>query len=225
MALAGDSSASDQLAFDMQEDTDATIYNLQFRHGQTVKTIWSRRVELISRKKPHDWCNLFKWEQNEHGILALVETSAVTGKLLQFGSNGDLIAEIEIGHSFLRDGGSQVKLEPPDKIESASPDGNITKFVIRDGQLADENGRIFERPQLIQIGKPTSEVPAHKQDAIDTAALSSGVQPSAPSSMPEAVSKSTDQNDETTLSTPRWLVAVLIVAALGLLWVWLKKRK
>lgn len=225
------SNASDQLAFDIKETTDASIYSLQLRNERSVKTIWTRRVPLINGKKPYDWCNLRGWAKNQHGLLALVENNEFFGKLLQFNSNGDLIAELEAGGGWLIDirRGGSIELEPPDKIALTRPDGSITKFIIRDGKLADEDGRMFEHPQSIQIGKPTSDTAptlnlsaSQLPQAPNTPA---SVRPRAPKNAPEAKYTALKPSEESASSPPWTIFVVLIVSATGVLWLLVKKRK
>ncbi|NJL18856.1 MAG: hypothetical protein HC901_00580 [Bdellovibrionaceae bacterium] len=201
MAFASPSDASDHLAFDTQEGTDATTYNLQLSQGDHVRTIWSKRVALINGEKPYDWCRLLAWESNKDGLLALVESNEFWGRLLQFNSNGALVAELETGGSWLfsiRNGGS-IKLEPFDKIEVTGPDGSITKFLIRNGRLADQDGRVFEQPLPIQIGeKSFATKPASVPIPLEV--------PSPTLKAPEIVSTASTLVEESTASTSRPVV-------------------
>ncbi|WP_208300273.1 hypothetical protein [Prosthecobacter fusiformis] len=184
-------------------------------------------MQLINGKKPYDWCKLSGWARNQHGLLALVENNEFSGKLLQFNSNGDLVTELEAGGSWLTDirRGGSIKLEPPDRIELKRPDGSIIKFLIRDGKLADEEGRVIESPKPIEIGKRTLDT--QQPSNLSTPQLPQApnppprVQPSAPNNVPEAKPA---QREKPTSSMPWSIIIVLIMAATSLLWLLLKRR-
>ncbi|HEV7866317.1 MAG TPA: hypothetical protein VGO90_01445 [Chthoniobacteraceae bacterium] len=236
MALALTLNAADQLAVAVEENADATVYNLQLQQGQEVRTIWSKRVPLINGEKPDSYAGLRVWEKNEHGILALIENNEQMATLLQFNTNGDLLTEVEGSGYWLqaiRLGGS-VKLEPPDMIEVTNPVHGFAKFLIRDGRLADKDGKFLERPEPLWIGKnrrtQRSESSATTPDFGPTPPA---VEPPAPKA-PETKATTPTPGVKPERSTPvkespaptRWpVVAGVVAVALGLLWLLLKKRK
>ncbi len=218
------SGESNKLAFDIQEIEGATIYNLQTGEGDFARTIWSRRVSLINGKKPYDWCVLIGWDRNERGLMALIEYNEFIGKVLQFNSNDEFVAELEVGGSWLQDirRGGSVKLEPLDKIEVTKSDGSVARFYISNGKLTNEVGEILERPKPLRVSSQDSER-AFK-------ASPQNIAPSMPhasleKSAREAMPTGSNLNEDLPSPTPWSIIVVVIVAATGLLWLLMKNRK
>jgi hypothetical protein len=216
---------ADELAFVEQETTTATIYNLQLRNEQGGRTIWSRQVELINGKKPYDWCSLSSWGQNGRGLLAIVYYNDFFGSLLQFDPVGKLTAEIEIGGKWInhKRRRENIRLDPPDKIVVSTNKGIISEAIIRDGKLYNPDGEPFVENQLI------AKMAAQQMQTPNTADGLSSSTVNHPSPTAKATSNlavhSTLPRNEPTSSTPWPVVVALLVAALGLLGLLLKKRK
>jgi hypothetical protein len=140
--------ATEGLFFETSSSDTLTTYDLRCKQGDSVKTIWSTKLPFIKGGKPSHYCGLLQWQRSGQGMLVLVSyTELWGGVLLQFGPNGELMAEIGVGSKWLRpDLFGHIKFEPPDKIKFLKGgDVVVDEYSIKKGALCDKDGKPIQR--------------------------------------------------------------------------------
>ncbi|MES2476426.1 MAG: hypothetical protein V4640_11645 [Verrucomicrobiota bacterium] len=137
------------LAVVENDSSVATQYSLSRAvDGRAKQVIWSKRVDKVDGEKPNLWCRLGAWDENEHGIIAILEFNEGKMGVLQFDAQAKLISEISVTNGdWNRAAGGNGSFKPiaPAEITLKTLLGKVSKFYIRDGELIGEDGAKVDR--------------------------------------------------------------------------------
>lgn len=71
--------ATEGLFFETSSSDILTTYDLRWKQGDSIKTIWSTKLAFIKGGKPSHYCGLAQWQRSEQGMLVLVSYTELWG--------------------------------------------------------------------------------------------------------------------------------------------------
>ena len=193
------------------------LYTLRVK-GEPDTDLWKVTFDLPPEGKPWDsWCRLVASDKNHKGAIALIENNEVEITLLLFDEKNQPLSVLNtIDPGWLkakRRKGAKLSAIAPNQIIVSFPNQESQSWSVVDGKIIDPDGNAFKQNTL-QIGPQSSEMTAQTPAAKPAPAVVSNSVP--PASVP---------SEKKSSSIPWSIIVVLIVAATGLVWLFLKKRK
>lgn len=189
----------------------ATRYSLnRTEAGTSDRVIWSKQVEKVDGERPNSWCRLDKWDENERGIIVVIEFSQSQMGILQFDAQANLISEIDVTNgdwNRAAGGDGSFKLKAPDEITLKTLVGNVSKFFVRDGELIGEDGAMVDRTGLASWTEEPSR-PLKRKPILNAEGTPQEVRNSDHTKSSILTSKTTGQD-----SLKWWLYAVVLILA------------
>lgn len=199
--------------------------------GEGGIDLWKETVNVPSDGKPMDrWCRLVASDKNHDGAIALIENNQVQITLLQFDRENKPLSVIKIfDPGWLRSEriGAKLSASAPNRIILSFRNQERQTWSVVDGILIDESGNVYKQEKTLQIGSLGSEV-ARQSLTTNTvpAAVSNTVPPALTGKVPQKTKPTVSSPSEEPVSSTQWsIIVMLMVAAIGLLWLLLKGRE
>lgn len=211
-----------------QKLNGSILYTLK-RKGEPVIDLWKETVNVPSDGKPMDrWCRLVASDENHNGALALIENNEAEITLIQFDRKNaplSVLKTLDPGWLKAERKGAKLTATAPNRITLAAPNQEPQSWSVVDGRLIEDGGNALDQGQTLKIGSQRPEVPSNAPAVNTGPAVSSNSIPPVSATKVPLVSKSAlTPSEEPAASTPWSIIVILIVAAMGLLWLLLKRR-
>lgn len=201
------------------------------RYDLSLQTTAGTEVRLKSYEIPRrttlgvEWRALLSCDEDPDVIVVLMELNEVSLMLVQYEPKAKVYREDRVWAANLlqekRAVGGSLKVIAPNRLILTARNHEPRSWSVVKGRLMAEDGTPFEG-ELIQVGTPASEPPAQTPQ--------SGIVPDSPaipkpSPTPQASGANPPPTGREPTSSALWVgVAVLIVAAMGLGWLFLRRR-
>jgi hypothetical protein len=175
---------------------------------------------------------LMSCDENSDMIVVLMATSPWGLILLQYDLATKVVREERLSAGNLMDDrratDGALSVHPPNRITLSQPNGTSQSWTVVDGQFVDENGNVFvqntqralQTSETTPTTSPANTVPA---SVLDTSPPASTAKAPAETT-PAPTSRQNEKQTSTVISTTWSVIVILIVAALGLLWLLFKRR-
>jgi hypothetical protein len=193
------------------------LYTLRVK-GEPDTDLWKETIDLPPEGKPRDrGCSLVASDRNHKGAIALLANNDIEITLLLFDEKNQPLSILNTFDPGWLDAvrwkSAKLAAIAPNQIIVSFPNQESQSWSVVDGKIMDPDGNAFKQNTL-QIGSQSSETAAQTPAAKSVPAVVSNSVP--PASVP---------NEKKSSSIPWSIIVVLIVAATGLVWLFLKKRK
>ena len=176
------------------------------------------------------WCRLVASDKNHNGAVVLIENNEVEITLLQFDEKNKPLSVIKMfdpGWLKAERSGAKLSAIAPNQITVSFPNHESQTWSVVDGILMDETGNAYKRKEMIHMGSHSSEkTPKTATANIVPPAVVNNVPPESIGKVPAETRPTASAPREEPKSSTSWgIFVVLIVAAIGLLWLLVKNRQ